>query len=59
MIGKIVSWNVRGVNNRGKRLVIKGCLKKWKPTIVCLQETKIDDYSSVKTESLWRENNWD
>lgn len=43
MIEKIVSWNVRRMNDRGTRLVIKGCLKRWKPIVVCLQETKIED----------------
>lgn len=33
LIGKILSWNVRGLNNRGKRLIVKGCLKNWNPRL--------------------------
>lgn len=42
MIGKIMSWNIRCLNDKGKRLILRGCLAKWKPEIVCLQETKLE-----------------
>lgn len=38
MIGNILSWNVRGLNDCKKRGVIQGCLKRWKPVIICFQE---------------------
>ena len=38
---KIVSWNVRGANDRDKRLIIKSFLNSQKVELVCLQETKI------------------
>ncbi len=39
---KIISWNVRGVNDSGKRLRIKNMLKDWHVDIICLQETKME-----------------
>ena len=38
---KMISWNVRGLNDPQKRLVVKNLLREWKCNIVCLQETKI------------------
>ena len=37
---RILSWNVRGLNNPYKRSVIKNLLRDWKCDVVCLQETK-------------------
>jgi exonuclease III len=39
---KILSWNVRGLNERDKRLRIRSLLRDWKVDIVCLQETKLE-----------------
>jgi exonuclease III len=39
---EIVSWNVRGLNEKEKRLKIRGLLRDWKANIICLQETKLD-----------------
>ena len=38
---KILSWNVRGVNDRDKRLVRMAFFKSQRAELVCLQETKI------------------
>ena len=38
---KIVSWNVRGLNNSLKRLVVRNLLREWNCDVVCLQETKL------------------
>ncbi|WMV33011.1 hypothetical protein MTR67_026396 [Solanum verrucosum] len=43
---KILSWNVRGLNDSRKRSTIKSLLMKWKADIVCLQETKIEDWGT-------------
>uniref|UniRef100_A0A2N9HEY0 Reverse transcriptase domain-containing protein n=1 Tax=Fagus sylvatica TaxID=28930 RepID=A0A2N9HEY0_FAGSY len=43
---KIISWNVRGMNELDKRLRIKNLLKGWKVDVVCLQETKLGLISS-------------
>ena len=38
---KMISWNVRGLNDPRKRLVVNNLLWEWKCDVVCLQETKI------------------
>ena len=42
---KIMSWNVKGVNNRDKRKVLKAFIRSKKVDIVYLQETKIHNMS--------------
>ena len=43
---RILSWNVRGANNRDKRRMIKDVIKSQKANLVCLQETKIQEMSN-------------
>ena len=38
---KILSWNVRGVNDSNKRKVIKNLIRTNRVDLVCLQETKV------------------
>ena len=38
---KMVSWNVRGLKDLRKRLVVKNLLQEWNCDVVCLQETKL------------------
>ena len=40
---KILSWNVRGANDKDKREVIKAFLSSQRVELVCLQETKIQN----------------
>ena len=49
---KIVSWNVRGVNNSSKRKIIKALLRSQRLDIFCLQETKMCSMSSGTVRSL-------
>ena len=49
---KILSWNVRGANDRNKRNVIKALIRSQKVDVVCLQETKIQDMSQGVVHSL-------
>jgi hypothetical protein len=51
---QILTWNVRGLNDPGKRLRIKHMLKIWKPDIICLQETKLELITKAIVRSLWR-----
>ncbi|KAB2635279.1 hypothetical protein D8674_025813 [Pyrus ussuriensis x Pyrus communis] len=37
---KIISWNVRGLGSRQKRLILKQQFRRLKPDIIILQETK-------------------
>ena len=50
---KIVSWNVRGLNDRDKRLRIHNLLKMWKANVICLQETKMAEINRRVVQSLW------
>jgi hypothetical protein len=51
---KIVSWNVRGLNEMKKRLRVRRLLSQWKVDIVCLQETKLEVITHGLVLSLWR-----
>jgi exonuclease III len=50
---KLLSWNVRGLNESGKRLRVRNLLKQWKVNIICLQETKLELISSSIVRSVW------
>jgi hypothetical protein len=50
---RLISWNVRGLNQRTKRLKIGNLLRQWKANIICLQETKLDLISNRIVKSLW------
>jgi exodeoxyribonuclease-3 len=43
---RIVSWNVNGIRAVHKKGVFAPFLKKYKPDIVCLQETKAEEHQS-------------
>ena len=49
---RIVSWNVRGVNDREKRKLIKDVIKTQQVDLVCLQETKLQEMTSAIVRSL-------
>ena len=42
---KILSWNVRGVNDKNKRKLIKALIRSQNVDLVCLQETKMTEMS--------------
>ena len=42
---KILSWNVRGANDRNERKIMKALIKSQRVDLVCLQEAKIQDMS--------------
>jgi exonuclease III len=49
---KVLTWNVRRLNERDKRLRVSNLLRDWKVDIVCLQETKLALVSRVVMCSL-------
>ncbi|RVW26080.1 putative ribonuclease H protein [Vitis vinifera] len=49
---RILSWNVRGANDRDKRRIIKSVIKSQRVDVVCLQETKIKEMSTGLVRSL-------
>ena len=50
---KILSWNVRELNDRDKRLQVRSFIKQWGADIICLQETKIELVSRRLVRNLW------
>ena len=57
---KILSWNVRGVNDPVKRSVIKGFLRSNRVDLVCFQETKVQQMNvgMVRSLGVGRFLNW-
>jgi hypothetical protein len=51
---KILTWNVRGLNEGKKRLRVRRLLSQWKVDIVCLQETKLELITQGLVQSIWR-----
>ena len=49
---RILSWNVRGANDRDKSKIIKSVIKSRKVDVVCLQETKIKEMTTRLVRSL-------
>ena len=50
---KMISWNVRGLNDPKKRLVVRNLLREWKCDIVRLQETKLVGIDRQLVCSIW------
>ena len=48
----ILSWHVRGANDRNKRKIIKALIRSQRVDLVCFQETKIQDISLGLVDSL-------
>lgn len=44
---QIVSWNVRGINERNKRKIIKSLLHSHYVDLVCLQERRFNGCQSI------------
>ena len=50
---KMVSWNVRGLNDSQKHLVVRNLLHEWKCDVVCLQEIKLAGIDRQLVCSSW------
>ena len=50
---KMVSWNVRGLNDPQKRLIVRNLLWEWNCDVVCLQETKLAGMDRQLVCSFW------
>jgi exonuclease III len=50
---KLLSWNVRGLNEGNKCLRVKNLLREWKVDTVCFQETKLEVMSRSVVRSWW------
>jgi len=49
----ITSWNIRGLNSKGKQMYLVERIKKEKPQIMLLQETKI---TGAKMEEILKKS---
>lgn len=49
---RIISWNVRGLNDREKCSSVGNLLRGWKGDLVCLQETKVAEVSRAMVRWL-------
>ena len=50
---RLLSLNVRGLNNPQKQEVCRNLLKEWKCDIVCFQEIKLSSLDFLVVQSLW------
>lgn len=44
---KILSWNVRGLGDPGKKATMKNFIKSIRPDILCFPKFKLDDPSNI------------
>ena len=49
---KIMTWNVRGLNDPDRRKIIKNFIRYQRVDLVCLQDTKIQELNAVVARSL-------
>lgn len=49
---KFLSWNVRGLNVRNKRIAVRQSLLIEKPDLVCIQETKLENLNNRMTKEI-------
>ena len=49
---RLLSWNVRGANDKDKRKIIKLVIKSQRVDMVCLQETKMKEMAITLVCSL-------
>ena len=50
---KILCWNVRGLNVKDKRMVIKSFVKSVRADIICFQETKMEMVDRGLIWKIW------
>ncbi|GMQ05984.1 hypothetical protein CsSME_00050757 [Camellia sinensis var. sinensis] len=50
---KLLIWNVRGLNDKGKRAVVRSLLKSARADVMCLQETKMECVGVDVVRDIW------
>ena len=50
---RLLSWNVRGLNDNVKRALLRSVLRGWKCDLVCLQEMKLENIELADVRSVW------
>ncbi|GMJ12289.1 hypothetical protein HRI_004898100 [Hibiscus trionum] len=53
----ILTWNIRGFRRREKRRALKIMLHKFNPSIVFIQEMKVEKISEIEIKRLWHKSN--
>ncbi|GMI72472.1 hypothetical protein HRI_000916500 [Hibiscus trionum] len=51
----ILSWNIRGVRRKEKIRAVRKVIKKNKPKIIFLQETKLESISAKLVKAIWND----
>ncbi|GMI79093.1 hypothetical protein HRI_001578600 [Hibiscus trionum] len=49
----VLTWNVRGCSRKQKRRALKNLIKKHRPDIMFIQETKVEALSVFEVKRLW------
>ena len=50
---RFLSWNVRGINDRKKRVLLKSFLRDWNCDLICLQEARLENVELSDIRSIW------
>jgi len=50
---RFISWNVRSINDRDMRALLKNFLRDWKCDLICIQETKVEEVELADIRSIW------
>lgn len=54
---QIISWNIRGLGILIKKRFLSKLIKKRKPDMVWVQETKLEAIDSIAIRNIWGGNN--
>ena len=50
---RLLSWNVRGLNDHEKRVLLKNAFREWNCDLICLQETKLEKVELSDKRNIW------
>lgn len=53
----LISWNVNSIRKRKRRVRLHECVKIWKPDILLLQETRLEDCDARIISQIWGKGN--
>ncbi|KAL8513736.1 hypothetical protein ACS0TY_013010 [Phlomoides rotata] len=56
---RILSYNVRGLGKKAKRMKVKEIIKKQNIDLCCIQETKMEEVSKLRCLGLWGNPNFE
>jgi len=50
---RLLTWNVRGLNDSDKRVLLRIFSRVWNCDLICLQETKFENAGLSDIRSIW------